>query len=1237
MQIPYKKLRNTGIVLSVLIAAGLIIVHILPVDKSLFVISLFELAGGVSIGAIAALIFFFELNKQKLSNREFKAEKDFSDVVINSLPGLFYMFDADGKIIKWNRNAEIVTGYSPEEISAMNAIDFFEESSHETMHEAIQGVFENGVGEIEVEFKRKSGGTITHYLSGKKVMIDGKSYLAGMAVDITERKHAEEELEKNKKKLEDHGYNLEKLVAERSADLEKSKRKLEGILNASKNIAIMTTDLNGIFTLFNPGAENISGYTSGELVGKSTPNLLFDEKRLDDFAAAQEYVLKRPVGRDELFSAEVLPHFTEELEAIAVRKDGRKVNLLLNFSQLLDEEGRTTGSLCVAVDITARKSAERALSDSEKKYRMITDNITDVIWVRDLETFEAQYISPACEKVFGYSSEEMMETPLTSLITPDSFVDISTLAAEELALENDPDRSASAIRVFELEHYRKDGTTIWVEVRAAFLRDTNDKAVAFIGVSRDISERKAFEEQLKQAKKSAEAANIAKGEFLANMSHEIRTPMNAIIGMSELIMSTDMTRKQRDFLKIIRTSSKALLYLINDILDFSKIEAGKLTLENVPLILTDLVEEIPDVFVENIMESTIEVILNIAPETPDNIVTDPVRLRQVLINLVSNAFKFTEDGQISISVSSKGVTGDTAELLFCVSDTGIGFDSEVKETLFNAFLQADGSTTRKYGGTGLGLTICRNLVEMMGGEIWADGKPGIGSSFYFTIKAKIAKNLPAQDFSIQSSLKGKKVLIVDDNPSTREIMRLYVTSFGFNVTTAGDAATAIDLFEQSKAGKCYELIIMDINMAGMDGITACTRIIESAGPEKPSIIIMSSTYDHENIQRMKTIDINSFILKPIKKSSLYNAIREQFGYQPTTLKNFVGGLSTSNDFSSLTILLVEDNAINQLVASEILMAADINVIKAGTGLEAIDILKHRKVDAVLMDIQMPEMDGLEATRIIRSGLKLTELPIIAMTANAMQGDREVCLAAGMNDYIPKPIESKKLFASLEKILSSMKSSTTEMISDDNVLPDELPGIDIEAGVKRVRGNRKLFGQIIIDFKRDHFDDVRQLKNALAKNDIEFALRLSHSVKGVAGNFSAHALQQAAQNLEAGLEEGDHNTFEALLADFKKTLDEVLESASLLEERAKPEKTSDDHFEIDTAETTLHLNRLSQYLTQRENIKAEDCMRIIRKQLTGTRLHDDMAELKNEIIKMEYDTALKLVDVLSEKLGKDSSK
>ncbi len=1027
-------------------------------------------------------------------------EKDFTETILNAQQDTFLLFEpTTGKVIHWNRAFNDITGYTDEEIAGMAAPDsYYSPEDLERASILTQDVMGIGTGTIELELICKDGHKIpTEYKVSVIKDNEGKpKYFISIGRDVSDRKRAEEELVR-------HRVHLEKLVEERSADLRKTNKQLENVMEASTQVAIMAVDMNGMFTLFNTGAENTFGYRSEEVIGKSTPEIMLYEDGLQIFGAAIADKVWRPVERSELLSADVLSGVLEGFETAAKRKDGKWIYVSLNLSPLKDENNQTTGILGIAYDIT---------------------------------------------------------------------------------------------------------------------------------------ERNAFENELKHAKEDAEAANVAKSEFLANMSHEIRTPMNAIIGMSELIMSTDMTQKQRDFLKIIRTSSRSLLWIINDIMDFSKIEAGKLDIESIPITLRDIIEVIPDMFVENIMEKEIEIILDIDPGIPERIICDPVRLRQILVNLVSNAFKFTEEGHIGVSVCKQSMTDKTVELLFSVSDTGIGFDTKIKDNLFKAFAQADGSTTRKYGGTGLGLTICRRLVDMMGGEIWAKSEPGKGSSFCFTINVVISRDRPDRDFTTYSSLKNKKILIVDDNPSTREIMKLYVSSFGFMAETADSAFSALDLYNESKLGEQYDLIIMDIKMPGKDGVTACEEILNDAGSNAPAIIIMSASFRQDDIKRMQMANIDSFIMKPIKKSSLFDAINEQFGYKPSRLKNFSSEITKQDDFSDVSILLVEDNPINQIVASEILMAVDARVVKAGTGIEAIDVLKHEQVDAVLMDVQMPEMDGFEATRIIRNGLKMADLPIIAMTAHTMQGDREACIAAGMNDYLPKPIDSKELFRVLKKNIARLKdkqlSSADEITIhtiDKSILPEILPGIDVESGLKRVNGNRTLLVRIIREFKRDHADAAGRIKNALEKKDMELALRLSHTIKGVAANCSAMDLATSAQNLESGIKKRQNDKYKDLLNDFDVLLKQVLEAAAILEQRNDEEKIVEKSVDKNFSEANRLISKLSGYLKQRNNVKAEACMEGIKQYLCNTKFHDEAIKLEDKIDRMDYKSAHNILSLLADKM------
>ena len=664
-------------------------------------------------------------------------------------------------------------------------------------------------------------------------------------------------------------------------------------------------------------------------------------------------------------------------------------------------------------------------------------------------------------------------------------------------------------------------------------------------------------DELKSAKAAAEAASVSKSEFLANMSHEIRTPMNAIIGMCDLTLASQLDVKQRDYLNIIQASARSLLGLINDILDFSKIEAGKLEIENIPFNLRDLVEEVSDLFLERIAEKDIELVVDIPTSVPERIISDPLRLRQILVNLLSNAFKFTKAGEIKVGVQTKLKTSEFVELQFSVTDTGVGIDDEKQQSLFEAFTQADGSTTRRYGGTGLGLAISRKIVNMLGGRIWLKSIEAKGSEFYFTVKAEIAKRISKDKMIIPSEIRGLKVLIVEDNPATRVVLKRIMNSFGFHADVCEMAEDGIEAYERAKkSGAEYGLILMDWRLPGMDGITAAERI-KTDDPDSPPIILMTAYGRDDEMLRAKKVGVESFLIKPLKQSQLFDTIMEFFGYDQL----FGDKDSDAGDIealSGLKVLLVEDNAINQRVAVELLESAGIDVICTANGVEALDVLADQTVDMVLMDVQMPEMDGYEASRRIRTDLKLDELPVIAMTAHAMRGDREKCLAAGMNDYVPKPIDRKELFTVMKNnlhpdftptVLPVVEERKTQPRVPEPVVqkrePEEYKGLDIDDGLYRLGGSMSLFVEILGEFVNIHRDFKTSFNQALEADDWELAGRLAHSLKGAAANVSATHLSGHAQKMEALCAEKIRDGLDEEIEQIEIDFNEVEESLKLL--------------------------------------------------------------------------------------------
>jgi two-component system sensor histidine kinase/response regulator len=782
-------------------------------------------------------------------------------------------------------------------------------------------------------------------------------------------------------------------------------------------------------------------------------------------------------------------------------------------------------------DVTKQKRAELARERQQATLDSMINSISDLVFYKDRV---GRYLG--CNKAYtalvGMSEQDLVGKTAGDLFPPElaGIMD----ERDQRCLEELRDQSSEFWVTYP------DGQQVLLDCIVSPLWDENGEPQGVLGISRNITERKRNEEEIRHAKELAEEAARMKSDFLANMSHEIRTPMNAIIGLSHLVLKTDLSARQRDYIQKVQSSGQHLLGIINDILDFSKVEAGKLDLENTDFELEKLLDNTSSLISEKCHAKGLELVFEVAPDVPPTLVGDSLRLGQILLNYANNAVKFTEKGEVVISVRASERTERDALLHFRVRDTGIGLTGEQIARLFKSFSQADTSTTRKFGGTGLGLAICKKLAELMGGEVGVESEPGKGSTFWFTARVGVGQ-ARKRELVPNPDLRGRRALVVDDNDQARLVIVDMLESMTFTTTQSACGSDAIEEVRiAAEQGRPYDIVYLDWRMPGMDGLETA-RHIKSLGLASPPMLLMVTAFGREEmLKEASRMGIENVLVKPVSPSILFDTTMGVLGGRrdPAAPDARPGAVDVRlQAIRGRRILLVEDNDINQQVARELLEDAGLVVDVADNGEVALAMVDRQPYDLVFMDMQMPVMDGVTATQALRRMERFQHLPVVAMTANAMEADRQKCLAAGMNDFLVKPIDPEDMWSILMRWVRPQAAPAAGATPPAPVsavapmaaaprgpaaageLPQGIDGLDTALGLSRMAGKKPLYLAMLRRYASGQGPAGRQIREALDQGDAETALRVAHTLKGVSGNVGATRIQELAGAVEHALAEG----------------------------------------------------------------------------------------------------------------------
>ncbi len=969
----------------------------------------------------------------------------------------------------------------------------------------------------------------------------------------------------------------------------------------------------GVITFVNPAAAQMIGFPPEEIIGQSMHDRVHYARADGTKIPPDECSMAKTArdGKSRLVSDEIL-----------WRKNGTCFPVEYSTTPIM-RDGQVSGSVVAFRDITRRREVEKRLQFTQYAVDHATENI---FWVRPSDG-KIEYANEAASAMLGHSRSELLAMNISD-INPD--VDSERLAAVI------PELHEKGSMTWEAQRTGRDGAPLYLEI-TMYLAEYLDRQMLVIN-SKNITERKWAEEEMRRAKELAEAAARTKSDFLANMSHEIRTPMNAVIGLTHLALKTDLNPKQRDYLTKIKSAAQALLGIINDILDFSKIEAGKLDMEKTNFKLEEVMDNLSSIVGQKAQEKNLEFLISSQHDIPPTLVGDPLRLGQILINLVNNAVKFTEHGQVVVSAAVEETAGERIKLKFSVSDSGIGMTPEQSARMFQAFSQADTSTTRKYGGTGLGLSISKRLVEMMDGDIWVESEYGKGSTFYFSAWFGIGTGEAGHKRFIPN-IAGVHALVVDDNAQAREILTDALRAFALRAEAVPSGEDAIRELVATDDKDPYQLVLMDWHMPGMDGLQTTRLIKHSDRLHHIPKIAMVTAFGREDI-RSQAMDagIDGYLLKPVNSSMLHDALMDLFGIPEEKTEGASSPASRQesheHDATGVRVLLVEDNEMNRLVATELLQSAGASVAVAVHGGEAVQMItkgpQPPPYDVVLMDLQMPEVDGITATKMLRADPRFKTLPIIAMTAHALVEERQRCIEAGMNDHVSKPIDPDALFATLARWTHPASPNGAKPAGRGPAPAVEIPdidGVDTASGLRRVADNKQLYRSLLGQFSEKQGDAGARMLNALQRGDIKLAEQIAHTVKGVSGNLGITKVQFSAARVERAFREKDH-AIPSILAEFDTLLRQQVQSIVDALQRTEPAQDGAGPAGQFNAEAAASAAGRLRHLLKESDGAAEEAFDDLRKALGANAKPESLNALASSIRDFDFDGALAKLDEIA---------